>query len=181
MQGKRHVLLALEIPGKPDHFTVLRPSTGPAVKPMKLDELNSRSALCAWLAQLGRGAGAQLLHACLAVLRPVCTRPSWLKHSLACCLLHSGLCAEAGTCLGHAFGTYVHAQSLVLWHGLTAGLSGHGPCRTDNQGGAPNVRPLRWAVHHIAQLSGDAVKAAYGQDSIHVFIVVPLTSEQACC
>lgn len=112
MQGKRHVLLALEIPGKPDHFTVLRPSTGPAVKPMKLDELNSRSALLGWLVQVWQGRGFWLLHACSAASGPVCKRLSWLEQSLACCSLHIWLQAEAETPM--------HAHSLFAWHGLTA-------------------------------------------------------------
>ena len=78
MQGKRHVLLALEIPGKPDHFTVLRPSTGPAVKPMKLDELNSRSALPGCLAQLGSGEGfGSCMHAQLCQGRCASACPGW--------------------------------------------------------------------------------------------------------
>ena len=146
MQGKRHVLLALEIPGKPDHFTVLRPSTGPAVKPMKLDELNSRSALSGWLAQLGQGGGFGLLHACSGVSGPICKGP--FQHSLACCLLHIGLCAEVGMYLGYAVGTDVHcsvAFCLAWTRSNSCRVVGHAALTIRRGSQASAVMP--WAVH----------------------------------
>ena len=151
MQGKRHVLLALEIPGKPDHFTVLRPSTGPAVKPMKLDELNSRSTLSGWLAQLARGEGLGCcMHVQLCKGRCAGARPGWsTPWPAARCT--SGIVQRLGD---------ICACSVTFCLAWTHSNL----CQVTDQA-VPTVRKgpqtsalLPWAVHKTAQLSGYMIR-----------------------